>query len=90
MSDINTLSHITWKGNFHIVFAPKFRRMAIYGKIKEDIGKILRKLCDMKGVTIIEASASPDHIHILISIPPKYSVSDFVGYLKGKKFAGNI
>lgn len=84
MSDINTLSHTTWRCNFHIVFAPKYRRMVIYGKIKEDIGKILRKLCDRKGVEIIEASACPDHIHMLVSIPPKYSVSDFVGYLKGK------
>ena len=77
MSDINTLSHTTWRCNFHIVFAPKYRRMVIYGKIKEDIGKILRKLCDRKGVEIIEASACPDHIHMLVSIPPKYSVSDF-------------
>lgn len=84
MSDINTLSHTTWRCNFHIVFAPKYRRMVIYGKIKEDIGKILRKLCDRKGVEIIEASACPNHIHMLVSIPPKYSVSDFVGYLKGK------
>lgn len=84
MSDINTLSHTTWRCNFHIVFAPKYRRMVIYGKIKEDIGKILRKLCDRKGVEIIEASACPDHIHMLVSIPPKYSVSDFVGDLKGK------
>ena len=84
MSDINTLSHTTWRCNFHIVFAPKYRRMVIYGKIKEDIGKILRKLCDRKGVMIIEASACPDHIHMLVSIPPKYSVSDFVGYLKEK------
>ena len=84
MSDINTLSHITWRRNFHIVFAPKYRRMVIYGKIKEEIGKILRKLCNRNGITIIEASTSPDHIHMLVSIPPKYSVSDFVGYLKGK------
>lgn len=84
MSDINTLSHTTWRCNFHIVFAPKYRRMVIYDRIKEDIGKILRNLCDRKGVEIIEASACPDHIHMLVSIPPKYSVSDFVGYLKGK------
>ena len=84
MSDINTLSHTTWRCNFHIVFAPKYRRMVIYGKIKEDIGKILRKLCDRKGVEIIEASACSDHIHMLVSIPPKYSVSQIVGYLKGK------
>lgn len=74
MSDINTLLHTTWRCNFHIVFAPKYRRMVIYGKIKEDIGKILRKLCDRKGVEIIEASVCPNHIHMLVSIPPKYSV----------------
>lgn len=67
-----------------IVFAPKYRQMEIYGKIKEDIGVILRKLCQQKGVEIIEAQACPDHIHMLISIPPKYSVSQIMGYLKGK------
>ena len=68
----------------NVVFAPKYRRMEIYGKIKEDIGVILRKLCQQKGVGIIEAQACPDHIHMLISIPPKYSVSQIMGYLKGK------
>lgn len=67
-----------------IAFAPKYRRMEIYGKIKEDIGVILRKLCQQKGVEIIEAQACPDHIHMLISIPPKYSVPQIMGYLKGK------
>lgn len=67
-----------------IAFAPKYRQMEIYGKIKEDIGVILRKLCQQKGVEIIEAQACPDHIHMLISIPPKYSVSQIMGYLKGK------
>lgn len=67
-----------------VAFAPKYRRMEIYGKIKEDIGVILRKLCQQKGVEIIEAQACPDHIHMLISIPPKYSVSQIMGYLKGK------
>jgi putative transposase len=66
------------------VFAPKYRRMEIYGKIKTDIGRILRKLCEQKGVEIIEAEACPDHIHMLLSIPPKYSVSQIMGYLKGK------
>jgi putative transposase len=66
------------------VFAPKYRRQVVYGKIKEDIGKILRKLCDHKGVEILEANACPDHIHMLVSIPPKLSVSKFMGYLKGK------
>lgn len=84
MSDIKTLSHTTWRCNYHIVFAPKYRRMIIYGKIKSDIGKILRKLCERKSVIILEASACPDHIHMLVSIPPKYAISDFIGYLKGK------
>lgn len=66
------------------MFAPKYRRLAIYGKIKVDIGKILRKLCKQKGVEIIEANACKDHIHMLVSIPPKLSVASFMGYLKGK------
>ena len=82
--DKNSLSHTTWNCKYHIVFAPKNRRQIIYGKIKAEIGKILRTLCDRKGVEIIEAEACPDHIHMLVSIPPKYSVSEFMGYLKGK------
>lgn len=83
-SDISSLAHSKWNCKYHIVFAPKYRRQAIYGKIKEDIGRILRQLCERKGVEIIEASASKDHIHMLVSIPPKISVSSFIGYLKGK------
>ena len=82
--DINSLEHTSWRYQYHIVFAPKYRRMEIYGQIKQDIGVILRKLCQQKGVEIIEAKACPDHIHMLISIPPKYSVSQIMGYLKGK------
>ncbi|WP_408608754.1 IS200/IS605 family transposase [Alkaliphilus serpentinus] len=82
--DKNSLSHTVWNCKYHIVFAPKYRRQIIYGKIKEDIGKIIRKLCDYKDVEIIEANACPDHIHMLVSIPPKLSVSQFMGYLKGK------
>lgn len=82
--DIGNLQHTTWRCQYHIVFAPKYRRLAIYGQIKKDIGQILRKLCEQKGVEIIEAEACPDHIHMLISIPPKYSVSQIMGYLKGK------
>ena len=67
-----------------MVFAPKYRRMVIYREIKADIGKILRQLCQQKGVEIIEAEACPDHIHMLLSIPPKYSVSQIMGFLKGK------
>ena len=82
--DNKRLAHTTWNCKYHIVFAPKYRRQVIYGKIKADIGKILRQLCERKGVEIIEATACPDHIHMLVSIPPKLSVSSFMGYLKGK------
>lgn len=82
--DINSLSHSKWRCKYHIVFAPKYRRQEIYGKIKADIGVILRKLCEQKNVEIIEAQACPDHIHMLVSIPPNLSVAQFVGYLKGK------
>ena len=82
--DTNSLAHTKWECKYHIVFAPKYRRQIIYGKIKMDIGQMLRKLCEYKGIEIIEAEACKDHIHMLISIPPKYSVSEFVGYLKGK------
>ena len=82
--DVSSLEHTSWRCQYHVVFAPKYRRMEIYGKIKEDIGIILRKLCQQKSVEIIEAQACPDHIHMLISILPKYSVSQIMGYLKGK------
>ena len=82
--DTNSIAHTTWNCKYHIVFAPKYRRKVIYGKIKGDIGQIIRKLCEWKGVEIIEAEACPDHIHMLVSIPPKISVSSFMGYLKGK------
>ena len=81
---IDKLSHTTWKCKYHIVFAPKYRRQVIYRKIKQDIGKILRQLCDLKKVEILEAEACPDHIHMLVSIPPRMSVASFMGYLKGK------
>ena len=83
-TDINSLKHSKWRCQYHVVFAPKYRRQIIYGKIKEDIGKILRQLCDQKGIEIIEAELCPDHVHMLISIPPKYSVAQIMGYLKGK------
>ena len=79
-----TLAHTTWNCKYHIVFAPKYRRQIIYGKYKREIGRILRTLCERKGVEIIEAELCPDHIHMLLSIPPKYSVSEIMGYLKGK------
>ena len=82
--DKNSLSHTSWDCKYHIVFAPKYRRQIIYGKIKAEEGKILRTLCERKGIEIHEAEACPDHIHMLVSIPPKYSVSEIMGYLKGK------
>ena len=82
--DINSLSHSSWRCKYHIVFAPKYRRMEIYGDIRKNIGVILRKLCEQKEVEIIEAELCTDHVHMLVSIPPKISVSQFVGYLKGK------
>ena len=82
--DISSLDHTTWRCQYHVVFAPQYRRLEIYGAIKMDIGKILRQLYQQKGVEIIEAEACPDHIHMLLSIPPKYSVSQIMGYLKGK------
>ena len=82
--DIESLSHCKAECKYHIVFAPKYRRQVIYGKIKLEIGKILRKLCEYKKIEIIEAQACPDHIHMLISFPPKYSISQIMGYLKGK------
>ncbi|MEG0553597.1 MAG: IS200/IS605 family transposase [Carnobacterium sp.] len=82
--DTESLAHTKWNCNYHIVFAPKYRRQVIYGKLRRDIGKILRDLCARKGVEIIEAELCVDHIHMLVKIPPKMSVSAFAGYLKGK------
>ena len=82
--DISSLAHSKWNCKYHVVFAPKYRRMVIYKQLRTDIGRILRKLCEQKGVNIIEAEACPDHIHMLIEIPPKYSVAQIMGYLKGK------
>ena len=84
MKDNNSLAHTTWNCKYHIVFASKYRRQAIYGKYKASIGQIIRELCQRKGVEIIEANACRDHTHMLVSIPPKLSVSAFMGYLKGK------
>ena len=81
---MDSLSHTKWNCKYHLVFAPKYRRQAIYGKVKEDIGRMLRKLCEYKEVEILETEACPDHIHMLVTIPPKYSVAQIVGYLKGK------
>jgi putative transposase len=83
-NEIRTTAHSTYRCQYHIVFAPKYRRKEIYGTLRKDIGQILRKLCEQKKVEIIEAEACPDHIHLLVSIPPYLSVSQFMGYLKGK------
>ena len=82
--DISSLSHTKWDCQYHIVFTPKYRRKAIYHKLRRDIGRYLRRLCDYKGVEIVEANACLDHIHMLVKIPPKISISSFMGYLKGK------
>ncbi len=82
--DTNSLAHTKWNCKYHIVFAPKYRRQVIYEKIKKDIGIMIRKLYSYKEVEIIEAEACPDHIHMLVAIPSKYSVSQIMGYLKGK------
>ena len=84
MDDDLSLSHTRWNCKYHIVFIPKYRRKEIYGKLRSDIGQILRQLCAYKGVEIMEAHAMPDHIHMLVRIPPKIAVSNFMGYLKGK------
>ena len=82
--DMNSLAHTKWECKYHIVFAPKFRRKVIYGQIKADVGNILSMLCKRKGIEIIEAECMPDHVHMFVRISPKYSVSQIVGYLKGK------
>ena len=84
MTDINSLSHSKWRCKYHIVFAPKYRRKEIYGKIKAEIGQIIRKLCEQKKVEIHGAVACKDHIHIFVSIPPHTSVAQFLGFLKGE------
>ena len=82
--DTNSLSHTKWECKYHVVFAPKYRRKVIYGELRKEIGTILRTLCERKGIELIEGECCPDHIHMLIRIPPKESVSDIIGYLKGK------
>ena len=84
MNDVKSLSHSKWRCKYHIVFAPKYRRQIIYGRIKADVGKILRYLCKRKNVVIIEAECCPNHIHMLVTIPPHLSISSFMWYLKSK------
>ena len=85
MNDIKSLAHTKWNCKYHVVFAPKYRRQVFYGEKRKAIGEVLRKLCEQKGVGIVEAGVCPDHIHMLLEIPPKMSVSGVIGYLKGKK-----
>ena len=80
----NSLAHTKWMCKYHIVFSPKYRRKVVYGQYRESIGKILKELCGYKGVEIVEGHLMIDHVHMLVSIPPKISVSSFMGYLKGK------
>ena len=84
INDIHSLSHTKWNCKYHIVFASKYRRKAFYGKYRIAIGRILRQLCEWKGIKILEAEMCPDHVHMLVEIPPKMAVSSFMGYLKGK------
>lgn len=84
MQGEQSLAHTRWECKYHIVFAPKFRRQVIYGKLRRDISQIIIELCRRKGIEILEAEACIDHIHMLVTIPPKYSVSEIMGYLKGK------
>jgi REP element-mobilizing transposase RayT len=86
--DKNSLAHTRRECKYHIVFAPKYRRKIIYNQIREDVAHILSELCKRKGIEIIEAEACPDHIHMFVRIPPKYSVSEVMGYLKGKSLMG--
>jgi len=82
--DKSSLAHTKWNCKYHIVFIPKYRRKVMYGEVRKDVREILKKLCEYKSVEIIEGSVSEDHVHLCIKIPPKISVSDFMGYLKGK------
>ena len=84
LNDVNSLAHSKWNCKYHIVFAPKYRRKVFYGEKRVAIGKILRQLCEWKGINIVEAEMCADHVHMLLEIPPKYSVSTVMGYLKGK------
>ena len=83
-NEIKSLAHSKYRCQYHVVFAPKYRRKVIYGKLRKDIGEILRKLCEQKNVEIVEAEACVDHIHMLVSIPPYISIAQFMGYIKGK------
>ena len=82
--DKKSLSHTAWKCQYHIVFIPKYRKKQLYGQVRADVREIIRTLCGYKGVEIIDGAVCPDHVHLRVSIPPKMSISTFMGYLKGK------
>jgi putative transposase len=82
--DSNSLAHTKWKCQYHIVFIPKYRKKVLYGKVRDDVREVIRTLCKYKNVEIIEGAVCIDHVHLCLSIPPKMSVSEFMGYLKGK------
>ncbi len=84
MQDFQSLAHVKWDCKFHVVFVPKYRRKELYGKVRVAVGRILRDLCEQKGIGLVEGHVAPDHIHMLLQIPPKYSVAYTVGFLKGK------
>ena len=84
MQDFESLSHVRWECKYHVVFIPRYRRKTLYGKLKREVGRILRELCEQKGISLLEGHAMSDHVHLCLSIPPKYSVSHRVGFLKGK------
>jgi len=84
MHDWNSLSHVRWECKYHVVIVPKYRRKMIYGKLRSKLGSVLRDLCKQKGVDVIEGHAMPDHIHMCLSVPPKYSIAFVIGFLKGK------
>jgi putative transposase len=84
MHDFESLSHVRWECKYHVVVIPKYRRKVLYGKLRRGIGRILRDLCEQKGVELLAGRAMADHVHLLLSIPPKYRVAHTVGFLKGK------
>lgn len=84
MQDFESLAHVRWDCKYHVVFIPKYRRKVIYGRMRRQVGAILRSLCEQRGIELVEGHAMPDHIHLCLKIPPKYSVSNTVGFLKGK------
>ena len=84
MPDFESLAHVRWECKYHVVFIPKYRRKVLYGRLKAGVGRILRQLCEQRGIALLEGHAMSDHVHLCLSIPPKYSVANTVGFLKGK------